>query len=154
MQWSEVGCPFEVARSRVVLARGLATLGDSRSAMEEVSAARAAFTELGAAPWMAEAAAVEQGLCESRGVVPPDGLTGREIEVLELVAAGRSNRLIARELVISEKTVARHLSNIFTKIDVGSRTEAAGYAFRHGLVGDREGYRGWPPGNGPVPSGS
>ena len=63
-----------------------------------------------------------------------DGLTPRELEVLALVVAGRSNRQIARALVISDRTVARHLSNIFTKIDVGSRTEAAAYAFRHGLA--------------------
>ena len=64
----------------------------------------------------------------------PDGLTAREAEVLRLVASGRSNAQIAADLVLSEKTVARHLSNIFTKIDVGSRTAAAAYAFEHGLA--------------------
>jgi DNA-binding NarL/FixJ family response regulator len=65
---------------------------------------------------------------------PPGGLTAREMEVLRLVAAGRSNAQVAAELVLSEKTVARHPSNIFGKLDVGSRTAAAAYAFEHGLV--------------------
>ena len=64
----------------------------------------------------------------------PGGLTAREVEVLRLVASGRSNPQIAADLVLSEKTVARHLSNIFTKLGVGSRTAAAAYAYEHGLV--------------------
>lgn len=64
----------------------------------------------------------------------PSGLTAREAEVLRLVASGRSNAQIAAELVLSEKTVARHLSNIFTKLDVSSRTAAAAFAFEHGVV--------------------
>jgi DNA-binding NarL/FixJ family response regulator len=64
----------------------------------------------------------------------PAGLTAREAEVLALVAKGSSNRDIASTLVISQKTVARHLSNIFGKLGVGSRTEAAAFAFTHGLV--------------------
>jgi DNA-binding NarL/FixJ family response regulator len=74
------------------------------------------------------------GVITTAGQPLPGGLTEREGEVLSLVAAGRSNRDIAGSLAISEKTVARHLSNIFTKIGVGSRTEAAAYAFNHGLV--------------------
>ena len=65
---------------------------------------------------------------------PAEGLTGREVEVLALVAAGKTNRDIAGELVISEKTVARHLSNIFGKLGVASRSAATAYAFQHGLV--------------------
>ena len=64
----------------------------------------------------------------------PAGLTGREAEVLALVAAGRTNREIAEVLVLSHKTVARHLSNIFVKLEVTSRTQAAAYAFEHGLA--------------------
>ena len=64
----------------------------------------------------------------------PGGLTAREVEVLRLVASGRSNTQIAADLTLSEKTVARHLSNIFSKLDVGSRTAAAAYAYEHGLV--------------------
>jgi DNA-binding NarL/FixJ family response regulator len=61
-------------------------------------------------------------------------LTDRELEVLRLVAAGRSNREIAAELVISEHTVARHLQNIFAKLGLSSRSAATAFAFEHGLV--------------------
>ncbi|MGH3469170.1 MAG: response regulator transcription factor, partial [Thermocrispum sp.] len=64
----------------------------------------------------------------------PGGLTAREVEVLRLVAAGKSTRALAAELFISEKTAARHLSNIFAKIHVTSRTAAAAYAYEHHLV--------------------
>ena len=90
--------------------------------------ARRVFDELGAAPAVAD---VDRLL---RPDAAPDGLTPREVEVLRLVASGRSNAQIATELVLSEKTVARHLSNIFTKIDVGSRTAAAAYAYERGLA--------------------
>ena len=62
------------------------------------------------------------------------GLTGREIEVLRLVATGAKNRIIAGRLSISEKTVARHLSNIFTKLDLPSRAAATAYAYKHKLL--------------------
>ena len=64
----------------------------------------------------------------------PGGLTEREIEVLALVATGRTNREIAAQLVISEKTVASHLSHIFTKLDLPSRAAATAYAYKHGLT--------------------
>ena len=86
-----------------------------------------------------EAFAVEAVLATAGHRVPrrregPAGLTAREVEVLRLVASGRSNAQIATALVLSEKTVARHLSNIFGKLDVGSRTAATAYAFEHHLV--------------------
>ena len=61
-------------------------------------------------------------------------MSPRESEVLQLVATGKTNRVIAAELFISEKTVARHLNNIFTKLQLSSRAEATAYAFKHGLV--------------------
>ena len=64
----------------------------------------------------------------------PDGLTTREVEVLRLVASGKSNRGIAEELVLSERTVARHVTNIYGKTGAGSRAEATAYAFRHDLA--------------------
>jgi DNA-binding NarL/FixJ family response regulator len=94
----------------------------------ELEAAAVGLAELGAGPLVAEAEAL---LGRGRR---PDGLTAREVEVLRLVAAGKSNPAIAAELFLSEKTVSRHLSNIFTKIDVASRTAAAAYAFEHRLV--------------------
>ncbi|WP_413543886.1 LuxR C-terminal-related transcriptional regulator [Citricoccus nitrophenolicus] len=135
--WHAVGCPFEVARSRVMLARALAGVGDKASAQEEVEAARDAFSELGALPARAGVESLLDqwgGAAESRLATRPGGLSEREVGVLRLVSGGRSNRQIAAELVISEKTVARHLSNIFTKLDVSTRTAAAAFAFRHGLT--------------------
>ncbi|MFD0800665.1 response regulator transcription factor, partial [Streptomonospora algeriensis] len=69
--------------------------------------------------------------------VLPGGLSPREAEVLTCVAAGLANRRIAGTLAISERTVERHLANIFRKLGVASRTEAACYAFEHGLVHPR-----------------
>jgi DNA-binding CsgD family transcriptional regulator len=126
--WARAQCPYESARVRVVTGRALTAVGDVESARKELEAACATFRELGATPAADEA---ERLL---RGDGHPAGLTGREVEVLRLVASGRSNIQIAAELVLSEKTVARHLSNIFAKLDVGSRTAAAAYAFEHRLV--------------------
>ena len=125
--WQGLGCAYEIARCQILLGRALRALGDEDSAVAELKAAVATFDKLGAKPSRREA---EQLL---RPVLP-GGLTAREVEVLSLVASGRSNLQIAEALVLSEKTVARHLSNIFTKIGVPSRTAAAAYAFEHGLA--------------------
>jgi DNA-binding NarL/FixJ family response regulator len=120
--------PYECARVRLPLARAYETLGDSDAAARELDAAEAVFTHLGAT-------LDSNNLPALRGHTPlPNGLTPREAEVLALVAAGKTNREVATALSISRKTVARHLSNIFTKIDVSSRTEAAAYAFAHDLA--------------------
>jgi DNA-binding NarL/FixJ family response regulator len=112
----------------VVLGRALRLLGDEHTAVAELSVARATFAELGADP-------DERDVARFLGIgdVPGD-LSPRELEVLKLVAAGRTNSEIAGELFVAEKTVARHLSNIFTKLDVGSRTAAAAFAYEHRLV--------------------
>ncbi|PVG81257.1 helix-turn-helix transcriptional regulator [Nocardioides gansuensis] len=126
--WARAGSPYGRARVRMLGGRALALLGDAESARRELEAARAVFRQLGATPDADEA---------SRLLAPADlpaGLSPREVEVLRLVATGRSNSQIAADLVLSEKTVARHLSNIFSKLDVGSRTAATAYAFEHGLV--------------------
>ncbi len=125
--WQGLGCAYEIACCQVLLGRALRALGDEDSAVAELKAAIATFDKLGARPSRREA---EQLLRPTL----PGGLTAREVEVLGLVASGRSNLQIAEALVLSEKTVARHLSNIFTKIDVTSRTAAAAYAFEHGLA--------------------
>ena len=114
--------------ARLLVGRCLLALSDPSSAERELSAARAVFRQVGAV-LMADLAS---SLLAPPS--PPGGLTAREVEVLRLVASGRSNPQIAAELVLSEKTVARHLSNIFAKLDVGSRTAAAAYAFEHRLV--------------------
>ncbi|MEN8706554.1 MAG: LuxR C-terminal-related transcriptional regulator [Nocardioides marinisabuli] len=126
--WVALDGPHEVARVRVQLARALRSMGDHDSARVELEAARRTFAALGAAPDLAQV-----GRLMAPEVLPA-GLTGREAQVLRLVAAGRSNAQIADELVLSEKTVARHLSNIFTKLDVHSRTAAAAFAFEHDLM--------------------
>jgi DNA-binding NarL/FixJ family response regulator len=105
-------------------------MGDADGATLELTAARQAFHVLGARPDVIRADA----LVGEKSTAAPCGLSRREVEVLRLLAAGRSNRTIAAELVLSEKTVQRHVSNIFGKIDVGSRTAAAAYAFEHGLA--------------------
>jgi DNA-binding CsgD family transcriptional regulator len=125
--WSDIGSPYEASRARVLVARALRELGDEDSATAELAVAGHGFADVGAAPGVQQ---VDKLLGRAR----PGGLTEREIEVLRLVAAGRSNPDIAHSLVLSPKTVERHLSNIFTKLDVPSRTAAAAYAHEHGLL--------------------
>ncbi|GAA2338212.1 LuxR C-terminal-related transcriptional regulator [Saccharopolyspora halophila] len=125
--WSRLSAPYEVARCRVLIGRALRLLGDADSAAADLDEARRAFASLGAAPAEHDVAKL---LGDARA---PGGLSPREVEVLRLVAAGNSNPEIAAALVLSEKTVARHLSNIFAKLDVGSRTAAAAFAFEHHL---------------------
>jgi ATP/maltotriose-dependent transcriptional regulator MalT len=125
--WTQLGTPYETARTRVRLGVAFRELGDEDSGLAELTAARRTFADLGAAP-------AERDVAALLGPAAPRGLTAREVEVLRLVATGRSNTEIAAELVLSEKTVARHLSNIFTKLEVGSRTAAAAFAFEQHLV--------------------
>ena len=127
--WTEIGAPYEAARVRVLLSAACRALGDGDAADLERDAARGVFEQLGATPDL-------ERLGRNAGsAAPPAGpLTAREAEVLRLVATGQTNRGIARELSISEKTVARHVSNIFTKLGLSSRAAATAYAFQHGLV--------------------
>jgi len=127
-RWAKLEAPYEAARCRALLGRALRLLGDEASAVGDLTAARRTFAGLGAAPAEHEVADL-LGQAEA-----PCGLSPREVEVLRLVSAGRSNPEIAAMLFLSEKTVARHLSNIFTKLDVGSRTAAAAFAYEHRLV--------------------
>ncbi|HET6571700.1 MAG TPA: helix-turn-helix transcriptional regulator [Solirubrobacterales bacterium] len=124
--WSELDAPYETAKARALAARACAALGDEDAAQLELDAARAGFAELEAAPELSR-------LATPAGAAP-GGLTGRELEVLRLVAAGHSNREIAAVLTISEHTVARHLQNIFAKLGVSSRTAAGAFAFEHDLA--------------------
>jgi DNA-binding CsgD family transcriptional regulator len=129
--WLELGVPYEAARCRVLIGRACRDLGDETSARMEFEAAHAEFLELGAAPAAAWAASLMRK--DDGGTAGP--LTPREAEVLRLVASGQGNRAIAAELFLSEKTVARHISNIFLKLGLSSRAAATRYAFEHGLAG-------------------
>ena len=120
--YNELGVRYDAARTRLLLADACDALGDHDTAEIESSAARAVLRSLG----------------DERGALPPGdplprGLTQRELEVLRLLARGKTNRVIARELVVSEKTVASHVSHIFTKLDVTSRSAATAYAYDHHL---------------------
>jgi DNA-binding NarL/FixJ family response regulator len=128
--WQDLKAPYEVARVRCRVALACRGLGDDDAAAIELDAARAEFARLGAQP---DVARVDQ-LAPRRHEAGAGGLTEREREVLALIATGTTNRAIAAQLVISEKTVARHVSNIFTKLGVSSRSAATAYAYEHGLV--------------------
>lgn len=127
--WLQLEAPYEAARVQVLLALACRLLGEEENARHELTAARQRFKTLGAA---ADVSRVDLLLVKdptnSGGL-----LTTRELEVLKLVASGITNRAIADKLNISEKTVARHLSNIFTKLDLTSRTAATAYAYDHNL---------------------
>jgi len=129
-EWQDLDAPYEAARARLLIARACLALGDEEAARMEREAARDAFAALGAAPDMAaiDARAWRAGSRE------PHGLTARELEVLRLVAAGQTNKSIAAELVLSERTVERHVSNIFAKLGVSSRAAATAFAYEHKLL--------------------
>jgi DNA-binding CsgD family transcriptional regulator len=129
--WLELGVPYEAARCRVLIGRACRDLGDEASARMEFEAAHAEFLELRAAP----AATWAASLIRKADAGDPGPLTPREAEVLRLVASGSGNRAIAADLYLSEKTVARHLSNIFLKLGLSSRAAATRYAFEHGIAG-------------------
>jgi len=124
--WQELDAPYHAARVRVQLGLACRALGDDDAAALELDSARRVFERLEARP---DVARVE-------GLVRRDarGLTPREVEVIGLVARGESNRAIARELAISQRTVDRHVSNILMKLDLPSRSAATGYAYEHGLI--------------------
>jgi DNA-binding NarL/FixJ family response regulator len=118
---------YEAARCRAQIGAALQALGDREAAQLEFEAALAEFERLGARP-------DADALRASAAAGGAAGLTAREVEVIRLVADGRSNRAIAAELVLSEKTVARHLANIYAKLGLSSRAAATAYAYDHGLV--------------------
>lgn len=126
--WQELDAKYNAAKTRVLLARSYVALEDTDAAALELDAACGTFDRLGAA---LDTQIV--GQLQGRSVLP-GGLTEREAEVLRLVASGQTNRQIASVLFISEKTVHRHLSNIFAKLGISSRTAATAYAFEHGLA--------------------
>jgi DNA-binding CsgD family transcriptional regulator len=125
--WEQFDAPYEIARVRVGIGLAMRQIGDADSAELEWDAARRVFRDLGAAPDLARLESVT-GAPARRS----DGLSVREVEVLRLLAEGKTNRAIAADLGISKRTVDRHVSNIFTKLDVSSRAAATAYAYEHG----------------------
>ena len=128
--WQALDAPYEAARARVLVGRACRALGDEDAALLELDAARDVFVRLGA---VRDVAAVE-ALAPGIDAGDDHGLTPRELEVLRRVAAGATNKAIAAELVLSERTVDRHVSNIFGKLRVTSRAAATAFAYEHGLL--------------------
>jgi DNA-binding CsgD family transcriptional regulator len=127
--WQQLKAPCEAARARELAGLACLALGDDETAALELDAARAAYVELGAEADLAR--------LRARGEDPAadtHGLTGREIEVLRHLAAGETNKAIAAKLVLSERTIDRHVSNIFAKLGVSSRAAATAYAYEHELL--------------------
>jgi DNA-binding CsgD family transcriptional regulator len=124
--WLALQAPYEIARTRMLVGEACRLLGDEETADLEHEAARSIFERLGAKPDLAR--------FEAAATAGAHGLSRRELEVLRLVASGKSNREIAAALVISEHTVGRHVQNIFAKLRLSSRAAATAFAFEHGLV--------------------
>jgi DNA-binding NarL/FixJ family response regulator len=115
--WHELQAPYEAALTRLLVADACQALGDADSAELERDGAHQALQALGA-----------------RTARDAGGLTARELQVLRLVAAGSTNKTIAAELVLSERTIDRHVSNILAKLRVSSRAAATAYAYEHRLL--------------------
>lgn len=124
--WQQLDAPYEAAVTRVLLARAYQALDDTDAATRECASVRACFERLGAQ--------ADLGVLDGESV-PQCGLSPRELEVLRIIATGQSNREIADPLFLSEKTVARHVSNIFTKLAVSSRSAATAFALSNRLIG-------------------
>jgi ATP/maltotriose-dependent transcriptional regulator MalT len=126
--WADLEAPYEAARVRVLVGLSCRALGDDEAAAMELDAARGVLARLGAASDLANLDRLARADAASHGLTP------RELEVLRLLAAGKTNRAIAGELVVADKTVDRHVSNIFTKLGVSSRAAATAHAYQHRLV--------------------
>lgn len=135
--WQQMGAPYLAARMRVLLARACIALGDVEAAQLELESACEVFERLGARPDVAALEAIRVRLRngpEARAPAVEHGLTERELQVLRLIATGQTNKSIARSLSLSEKTIDRHVSNIFTKTKVSSRAAATAFAYERNLI--------------------
>jgi DNA-binding CsgD family transcriptional regulator len=129
LAWQALEVPYEAGRVRVLIGLACRELGDQDGAEMELDAARRVFSQLAAAPDLARVEALSGKADAGAG-----GLTARELQVLRLVAAGATNKAIAAELFVSERTVDRHMSNIYAKLGVSSRAAATAHAYQHGLI--------------------
>jgi ATP/maltotriose-dependent transcriptional regulator MalT len=128
--WQTAEAPHQVARVRELVGLACRALGDEEGTALELEAARATFQRLGAATDFARIASYARAAAS----IPSHGLTKRELQVLRLVAAGKSNKVIASELFVSQRTIDRHVSNLLGKLDVSSRAAAIAYAYKHKFV--------------------
>ena len=126
--WRDLGARYDGARTRVLVALARQALGDDDTAMLDLTAARAVFTDLDAAPDLRR---LDELTAPTSG---RSGLSPRELEVLRLLATGRTNQAIAAELTLSQRTVDRHVSNILAKLGLPTRSAATAYAYQHDLV--------------------
>jgi DNA-binding CsgD family transcriptional regulator len=129
LAWQDLEVPYEAGRVRVLIGLACRELGDKDGAEMELDAARRVFSQLAAAPDLARVEALS-----GRADAGAGGLTARELQVLRLVAAGETNKAIAAELFVSERTVDRHMSNIYAKLGVSSRAAATAHAYQRGLI--------------------
>jgi DNA-binding CsgD family transcriptional regulator len=128
--WQQVEAPYMAGRVRMLMGLTCRALGDDEAAELELGAARAVFERLGAAPELARLDALGKQAMPA----PSHPLTVRELQVLRLIVSGKTNKAIAASLFLSQKTVDRHVSNIFSKLDVPSRAAATAYAYDHKLL--------------------
>jgi DNA-binding CsgD family transcriptional regulator len=128
--WEQLEAPYEIARVRLLMGKVYTKLGDEDSAALEFEAARSTFHELGAIP---DIIRIDEYF-DTKSSDSTHGLSKRELEVLRLIANGKTNKAIANELFISERTVERHVSNIFDKLNVSSRSAATAYAYKKQLI--------------------
>ena len=129
--WQELEVPYRAACVRVLLGQACRQSGDSVAAEFEFDAARQFFQRVSAQPDVARVDALRQSSHKTDAQV----LSARERQVIELVATGKTNREIARQLSISERTVDRHVSNILLKLNLPTRSAATAYAYQHDLIG-------------------
>jgi DNA-binding CsgD family transcriptional regulator len=127
--WQRVEAPHAAARVRMLIGLACRAVGDEDGAQLELGAARSVFQQLGAAPDVARIDAPQAAATTNH----PHGLTARELQVLRLIATGKTNKAIGAELCLSERTIDRHVSNIFTKLDVPSRAAATALAYEQKL---------------------
>jgi DNA-binding CsgD family transcriptional regulator len=128
--WQRIEAPYAIARVRVLIGLACRALGDEDGAGLEIEAAKSIFERLGAKPDLARIDSLMKGIRSGHTY----RLTPRELQVLRLIATGETNKVIANKLSLSEKTVDRHVSNIFTKLDVASRAAATAFAYQHQLL--------------------
>jgi ATP/maltotriose-dependent transcriptional regulator MalT len=128
--WQRIEAPYVAARVRVLIGLACRALGDEDGASLEIDAARCVFERLGAKPDLAQIHLLGKNAPSG----PTHRLTRRELQVLRLIATGETNKVIANKLSLSEKTIDRHVSNIFAKLDVPSRAGATAFAYRHKLI--------------------